>query len=333
VDRRADAIAAALDEGGGDVAFVQAPGRVNLIGEHTDYNGGWVLPMALDLDCLVGFRRREDGAVRVTSLDAPGEIAPWVDALVTELAAEGRAPAGLDAVVASTVPMGAGLASSGALSIALGLALCRVAGLELEPAVLAEACRRAEERATGVPCGIMDQVVGVLGAPREPLLVDCRDVTVERVSLPAHAVVVVADSGVRRSLSDGRYAERREACEAAAARLGVGTLRDASAADVADDPVARHVVSENERVHRMVAALRSGDVEAAGAVLTEGHRSLRDDFAVSTPELDALAERLCSQGAYGARLTGAGFGGCVVALGGPELSERVAGDPSVVSVQ
>ena len=315
------------------MAFVRAPGRVNLIGEHTDYNRGWVLPMALDRDCLVAYRPRADGAVRVASLDAPGEIGPWTDALVAALAEEGREPAGIDAVLASNVPMGAGLASSGALSIALGLALCRVAGLELEPAVLAEACRRAEERATGVPCGVMDQIVGVLGRQREPLLVDCRDVSVEQVSLPEGAVVVVADSGVRRSLADGRYAERREACEAAAARLGLASLREAAAADVADDPVARHVVSENDRVHRMVAALRSGDLAEAGAILTEGHRSLRDDFAVSAPELDALADRMCSLGAYGARLTGGGFGGCVVALGGPDLAERVSGDPAVVCVE
>ena len=332
MDRRADAVAAALGEGG-DVAFVRAPGRVNLIGEHTDYNGGWVLPLALDLDCLAGFRPRADGEVRVVSLDAPAEIAPWTDALLVELAAEGREAAGIDAAVASTVPMGAGLASSGALSVALGLALCRVSGLDLAASVLAEACRRAEERATGVPCGVMDQIAGVLGRPREPLLVDCRDVSVERVALPGDAVVVVADSGVRRSLADGRYAERRAACEAAAARLGVTSLREATVADVGDDPVARHVVTENERVLRMVAALRSGDVEAAGALLTEGHRSLRDDFAVSTPELDALVERMLALGAYGARLTGAGFGGCVVALGGPDLAERVSGDPAVVCVQ
>jgi galactokinase len=332
VDRRADAVAAALGEGG-DVAFSRAPGRVNLIGEHTDYNDGWVLPMALDLDCLVGYRRRNDGAVRVGSFDAPGEIGAWTDALVAALAEEGREPAGIEAVLTSNVPMGAGLASSGALSIALGVALCRVAGLDLEPAVLAEACRRAEERATGVPCGIMDQVVGALGRKREPLLVDCLDVSVERVPLPEGAVVVVADSGVRRSLADGRYAERRAACEAAAARLGVASLRAASAADVAGDPVARHVVSENDRVHGMVAALRSGDLEAAGAILTDGHRSLRDDFAVSTPELDALAVRMRALGAYGARLTGAGFGGCVVALGDRAFAERVAGDPAVVCVQ
>jgi galactokinase len=332
VDRRADAIAASLGEGG-DVAFVRAPGRVNLIGEHTDYNGGWVLPMALDLDCLVGFRPRADGAVRVVSVDAPGEIEPWVEALLAELAAEGREPAGIDAAVSTAVPIGAGLASSGALSIALGLALCRVAGLELAPLVLAEACRRAEERATGVPCGVMDQMVAALGRAREPLLIDCRDVSVERIALPDDAVVAVADSGVRRSLSDGRYAERRAACEAAAARAGVPSLREAAAADVAGDPIARHVVSENERVQRMVAALRSGDLEAAGAVLTEGHRSLRDDFAVSTPELDALVERMLDLGAYGARLTGAGFGGCVIALGGPDLAERVSGDPAVVCVQ
>jgi galactokinase len=332
VDRRAAAVAAALGKGA-DPAFVRAPGRVNLIGEHTDYNGGWVLPMALDLDCLVGFRPRPDGAVRVASLDAPDEVEPWVEALVAELAVEGRAPVGIDAVVASTVPMGAGLGSSGALSVALGLALCRVAGLELAPAVLAEACRRAEEGATGVPCGVMDQIVAALGRPREPLLVDCRDVSVERVTLPGEAAVVVADSGVRRSLSDGRYAERRAACEAAAARLGVASLREATAADVADDPVARHVVSENERVLRTGAALRAGDLEAAGAILKEGHRSLRDDFAVSTPELDALVEHLLGLGAYGARLTGAGFGGCVVALGGPELAGRVSGDPAVVCLQ
>jgi galactokinase len=332
VDRRADVIAAALD-GDGDLAFVRAPGRVNLIGEHTDYNDGWVLPMALDLDCLVGFRPRSDGAVRVSSLDVPDEIEPWTEALVAELAQEGRPPAGIHAAVASTVPMGAGLASSGALSVALGFALCEVAGLELPPEVLAEACRRAEERATGVPCGIMDQILGVLGRPREPLLVDCRDVSVERVALPADAVVVVADSGVRRSLSDGRYAERRAACEAAAARLGVASLREASAADVAPDPVARHVVTENERVLRVAAALRAGDLEAAGAVLTEGHRSLRDDFAVSTPELDALVEHMLALGALGARLTGAGFGGCVVALGDHRFAGHVAGDPAVVCVQ
>jgi galactokinase len=313
VDRRADAIAAALGEAG-DVAFVRAPGRVNLIGEHTDYNDGWVLPMALDLDCLAGYRPRADRFVNVVSLDAPGDIAPWTEALLAALAEEGRKPAGIDAVLASTVPMGAGLASSGALSIALGLALCRVSGLELEPPVLAEACRRAEERATGVPCGFMDQMVAALGGPREPLLIDCRSGSVEPVALPADAAVVVVDSGVRRSLSDGRYAERRAACDAAAARIGVPSLRDATLEEVADDPVARHVVTENERVGRMVGALRAGDLEGAGAILTEGHRSLRDDFAVSTPEVDALVEKLLGLGAHGARLTGGGFGGCVIAL-------------------
>jgi galactokinase len=313
VDRRAAAIVAALGRGE-DVAFVRAPGRVNLIGEHTDYNGGWVLPMALELDCLVGYRPRADGEVDVVSLDAPDDIEPWTAALLEALAEEGRGPVGVEAVIATSVPMGAGLASSGALSIALGIALCRVAGLALEPAALAEACRRAEERATGVPCGFMDQMVAALGRPREPLLVDCRDARVERVALPDEAAIVVVDSGVRRSLSDGRYAERRAACDAAAARIGVSSLRDATPEQVADDPVARHVVSENERVHRMVRALRAGDLESAGTILTEGHRSLRDDFAVSTPELDALVDRLLGLGARGARLTGGGFGGCVIAL-------------------
>jgi galactokinase len=324
VDRRADAVAAALGRGD-DVAFVRAPGRVNLIGEHTDYNGGWVLPMALELDCLVGYRPRPDGEVNVASLDAPADIEPWTDALLEALAEEGRRDVGVDAAVATNVPMGAGLASSGALSIALGLALSRVAGLSLEPAVLAEACRRAEERATGVPCGFMDQMVAALGRPREPLLIDCRSASVEAVALPADAAVVVVDSGVRRSLSDGRYAERRAACDAAAARIGVPALRDAVLEQVADDPVARHVVSENERVHRMVRALRAGDLEDAGAILTEGHRSLRDDFAVSTPEVDALVERLLGLGAHGARLTGGGFGGCVIALAARDRVPEVDG--------
>ena len=328
MDRRADAIAAALGEAG-DVAFVRAPGRVNLIGEHTDYNDGWVLPMALDLDCVTGYRPRADRVVNVASLDAPDDIAPWTEALLAALAEEGRKPAGIDAVLASTVPMGAGLASSGALSIALGLALCRVSGLELEPPVLAEACRRAEERATGVPCGFMDQMVAALGGPREPLLIDCRSGSVEPVALPADAAVVVVDSGVRRSLSDGRYAERRAACDAAAARIGVPSLRDATLEEVADDPVARHVVTENERVERMVGALRAGNLEDAGAILTEGHRSLRDDFAVSTPEVDALVEKLLGLGAHGARLTGGGFGGCVIAL---VARDRVAPVDRVVCV-
>ena len=313
MDRRAAAIVAALGTGDG-VAFVRAPGRVNLIGEHTDYNGGWVLPMALELDCLVGYRPRADAEVNVASLDAPDDIEPWTRALLEALAEEGRGAVGMDAAVATSVPMGAGLASSGALSMALGIALCRVAGLALEPAALAEACRRAEERATGVPCGLMDQMVAALGRPREPLLVDCRETSVERVALPHDAAILVVDSGVRRSLSDGRYAERRAACEAAAARVGVPSLRDAAPEQVADDPVARHVVSENERVHRMVRALRAGDLVEAGAILIEGHASLSDDFAVSTPELDALVDRLLGLGAYGARLTGGGFGGCVIAL-------------------
>jgi galactokinase len=165
------------------------------------------------------------------------------------------------------------------------------------------------------------------------LLIDCRDADVERVALPEDLAVAVVDSGVRRSLSDGRYAERRAACEAAAARIGVGSLRDAKPEQVADDPVARHVFSENERVQRMVGALRAGDLVEAGAVLTEGHESLRDDFAVSTPELDALVERMVGLGAYGARLTGGGFGGCVIAFTPRELAPGLADSVNLVCVQ
>jgi galactokinase len=231
-------------------------------------------------------------------------------------------------VVASDVPIGAGLASSGALSVALA----RIAGAGDEPLALADAARAAEERVTGVPCGLMDQLAGAAGRPRQALLIDCRARAFRHVPLPEDAAVVVVDSGIRRSLSDGRYAERRAACERAAALLGVATLRDATEAEAAHLPEARHVVSENARVAAMVAALGAGDLRAAGEVMCDGHRSLRDDLRVSTPELDDLVERLVRAGAHGARLTGAGFGGCVVALAGRETAADMLGRAGLVAV-
>ena len=292
----------------------RAPGRVNLIGDHTDYNDGLVLPVAIDLECVVHATPRADDVVEVDWLDGDAGSDRYVDALRAVLGEQGRADVGMDARVSSTIPVGSGLSSSAALEVALALALCDVAGLELAPTELALACRRAEQLATGVPCGIMDQLTSVAGRAGCALLIDCRSLEVEPIKLPDEVAIVVVHSGLPRALEHSAYAERRAACEAVAARLGLTALRDASPGQVADEPRARHVVSENARVLESADALRRGDLDKLGSLMSASHASLRDDFEVSTPELDALVDALGRAGAAGARLTGAGFGGCVVAL-------------------
>jgi galactokinase len=213
---------------------------------------------------------------------------------------------GFEGTIESTVPSGAGLSSSAAVEVAIAGALSAAAGVRPGALELAEACRRAEEKASGVPCGIMDQAASVLGRAGHALLLDCGALVYEHVPLPDELVLVVLDSGVRRSLGDGRYADRRREVEAGEPKR------------------IRHVESENGRVHESVDALRDGDLERLGRILLEGHRSLRDDFEVSIAELDELVERAVTAGAFGARLTGAGFGGCVLALASPTTSEAVA---------
>ncbi len=343
MDERFARIAAALG-GDGGIAWFRAPGRVNLMGDHTDYNEGFVLPAAIDRDCLIGARARDDGRVRVRSLDvdaleatvelaADGSDEPrlaepawgrYVAGVVRELEARGRRPVGMDAVLSSTVPQGSGLSSSAALEVACAVALAGVAGFELPPEELARACREGERTATGVPVGIMDQLVSVAGRAGAALLIDCRSLDVEPVRLPAGVAILAVHSGLPRALVDSAYAERRAACEAAAARLGIRALRDATAEQVADDPFARHVVSENVRVLETARAIGDGDLDRIGPLFAASHASLRDDYRVSTPELDALVEALVEAGALGARLTGAGFGGCVVALVRKEDTEEVA---------
>ena len=309
----------------------RAPGRVNLIGDHTDYNDGFVFPLAVDLECVVRARPREDGVVRVTSgafgstveVPADGSAEPtrvepeWgriVAGVVRALASRGRAAVGIEGDVSSTVPVGGGLSSSAALEVSLALALCDSGGLELDGVELAHACQDAEHLATGVPSGIMDQLSSIAGRRGCALLIDCRSLEVEPIPLPPDLAVLVADSGVSRALGGTAYAERRAECEAIAARLGLRALRDATPEQVADEPRARHVVSKNARVLAFADALRRGDEAALGPLLLASHASLRDDFEVSTPELDALVDALVDAGALGARLTGAGFGGSVVAL-------------------
>lgn len=300
---------------------VRAPGRVNLIGDHTDYNDGFVLPLAIDLDCRVR-GRATDGNLELRFLDGGDDNSFRIAAAVRD--ALGLQQVGLDADVWSTVPVGGGLSSSSALAVALAVAFCEAAEVARDPLELARACQRAETAATGVPGGIMDQLTSVAGRAGAALLIDCRSLELEPVPLPETLAIVVVDSGIPRRLAGSAYAERRASCEAVAARLGVPALRDATAGQVAGDPRARHVVSENARVLAAADALRAGDLEELGRLMLESHASLRDDYEVSTPELDALVDRLVAAGALGARLTGAGFGGYVVAAARAEDADSVA---------
>jgi galactokinase len=259
-------------------------------------------------------------AVVPLDVQNPSAVSPSWARYVAGVVAELRPAHGFAGTVRSTLPAGAGLSSSAALEVAVALAL----GFEGTVRQLAELCQRAEQRASGVPCGIMDQLASAAGVDGHALLIDCRTLDVEAVPLavPSEVEVVVVHSGEERALVGSAYAERRAQCEAAAAI--VGPLRDASLAEVdaIDDDVvrrrARHVVTENERVRAFAAAIAARSYGDAGALMVASHASLRDDFEVSTAGLDALVERLCSSpGVFGARLTGAGFGGCVVALVAP----------------
>ena len=305
-----------------------APGRVNLIGDHTDHTGGFVLPMAIDRATTVEGHRNQGRTVRLRSRQEPVEALfpvttpnpqalhpPWARYVAGVARAIG-AETGFDGEVRSTVPVGAGLSSSAALEVAAALAL----GFEGSPVELARACQEAEHVATGVPCGIMDQLASAAGVEGHALLVDCAAASYEPVPMPEGVAVHVVHSGQPRRLAASPYAARRAQCEEAARLVG-RPLRDAEVGDlaaIADDEVrrrARHVVTENRRVLDCAGALRAGDVEAAGRLMTESHASLRDDYEASTDALDALVDALvATPGVLGARLTGAGWGGCAIAL-------------------
>lgn len=324
---------------------VRAPGRVNLIGEHTDYNDGFVLPMAIDRAVWIALRPRSDRQVLVHSLDFNEMAAFGLDDLqrggsgwkeylqgvAWVLQAVGHKLHGWEGVLAGDVPLGAGLSSSAALELAVARAFAVVSDLPWDAAAMARCGQRAENEWVGVRCGIMDQMISAAGRAGHALLIDCRSLHVEAVPFPAKTAVIVLDTATRRGLVDSAYNERRSQCEAAAHAFGVAALRDVSVARFAsecerlDDLTrrrARHVVTENERTLQAAEAMRRGDGVAVGHLMNASHASLRDDFAVSSRELDVMVT--CGRehpACLGIRMTGAGFGGCAVALIHEEQTE------------
>ena len=326
-----------------------APGRVNLIGEHTDYNGGFVLPAAIPQRTSVEAAPRDDRTVRLWSAqyaDAPiveyaiGEERAdegWTDYVkgMTQVLASHGTLRGFDARVTSDVPVGSGLSSSAALEIATGRALRQMFGLAIDDVELAVAARRAENDFVGAPVGIMDQMACSLADTTAAIFLDTRSLAYERVAIPARAALIVINSGVTHRHAGGEYATRRKECFAAAAQLGVKELRDVGADRRADidalpaplDRRARHVVFENQRVLETVAALRAADLGRAGHLFVESHASMRDDFEVSVPPVDDLVVIACRvQGVYGARMTGGGFGGAIVALADSTRAQAAAAE-------
>ena len=321
-----------------------APGRVNVIGEHTDYNGGFVLPVALEHTTRAAVARRSDGRVALASLQgdgavvelAVGDLAPgrpegWAGYPAgVVLGLRDRLPGGVSVLVDSDVPVGAGLSSSAALTCSIALALRDLVAPELGPTDLVELARQAENDFVGAPTGILDQSASVLCTAGHALFLDTRDRTSEQVPLDlagAGLALVVVDSGVTHEHAGGGYGDRRRECEEAARRLGVDLLREiedvdrltplADGTDEGDVLLrrARHVVTEDARVLEVVAALRGdADPRRIGPVLTAGHASLRDDFEISVPLLDAVVESAVAAGAHGARMVGGGFGGSAIAL-------------------
>ena len=325
----------------GATALVRAPGRVNLLGGHVDYHEGPVVGLAIDREIVVAYRPRDDGRIVLRSLDLDGvvdiaaggaddatRVEPgWgrlVGGVATALAELGRPPVGIEGVVASNLVIGGGLSSSAAFEVAVATALVHATRFELAPLDVALASQVAEHRASGVACGIQDQVASALGRSGHALLLDCRTLAVEAIPMPHGVAVLVVDSRVPRTLGASPWPQRRAEGLDCATRLGLRVLRDATPAQVAEHPRGRHVVSEMRRVWQFADALRAGDVAAAGALMSAGHASLRDDMEVSIRELDVIVDALLEAGAHGARLTGGGFGGCCVALVDAPAADAIA---------
>lgn len=310
---------------------VVAPGRVNIIGDHTDYTGGLCLPMAIDLATTLVVSRGGD-RVELVSADEPdpasvaldvsdgdvGAMMPYWSRYVAGVVRVVRPSIGLKGRVETTIPIGAGLSSSAAFEVAVALAL----GLEGTPFEIALACQKAEQLATGVPTGILDQLASAAGRPGQAMILDCHDHTLSYVPMPEAVDIVVIHSGQGRQLAASGYSARVEECRIAEREIGPLRLASLAAANSIADPVvarrSRHVVSENLRVREFATAMAAADFQTAGAIMTESHRSLRDDYESSHATVDQLVDSLLSRpGVLGARITGGGFGGCVVAMTEP----------------
>lgn len=329
--------------------LVRAPGRVNLIGEHTDYNDGFVLPCAIDFETMVAIGDTDDGALYAVSanygdavdrFDLTGGYAasdhPWanyVRAVAQVLVEDGLALSGARLAIAGDVPLGSGLSSSASLEVAVGYALAQLAGQDIDPDRLALLMQKAENIYVGCQCGIMDQLISTRGIAGNALLIDCRSLHCRPVPMPVGAALIIAHSGVRHAHADGEYNLRRLQCGAAVAHYSVAALRDLDFAALEsgkaglDDTAyrrARHVVTENERTVRAAAALADGDLAQMGTLMRESHASMRDDYQITVPAIDQLADimnrAIGTDG--GARMTGGGFGGCVIGL----VSEARVGD-------
>ena len=331
---------------GAPTLWVQAPGRVNLIGEHTDYNDGFVLPCAIDAGTLLALRPRNDGVVRVLATDygramdefrvdqtiTRNERKPWanyVRGVLAVMQERGFKLPGANIAIAGDVPRGAGLSSSASLEVAVAQAWQLLMGdSTLTPTDLALMAQRAENVFVGCQCGVMDQLISARGQAGHALLIDCRSLAATAVPLPEGAVVVIVESAVKRGLLDSAYNERRQHCEAAARHLGVTARRaadlpllqsGASGLDAVTHRRARHVITENRRTLDAADALRRGDLQGLGVLMAASHESMRADFEITTPAIDQLAQILRDAigpagSPGGARMTGGGFGGCVVAV-------------------
>jgi galactokinase len=311
---------------------VRAPGRVNLIGEHTDYNGGFVLPMAIDIDLVIAARPRGDQRVRVVSesQEDPADFtleplehgegwAEYLKGVASQLDTE--ALVGWDGAIASDLADGAGLSSSAAIEIATARVFAETSGLDWDPTAMAQVAQRGDNEWVGINSGIMDQLICATAREGHARLIDCRDLTGTHVPIPPQAAAVILDTGTRRRLLDSAYNDRRTACEAAARYLGVEQLRDARPEQVTPELPpelyirARHVVEENARTLAAADAFTAGDLDEVGRLMNASHDSLRDFFEVSSPALDAMAKAAqAAPGCFGARQMGGGFAGSCVAL-------------------
>ncbi len=318
--------------------IVRAPGRVNLIGEHTDYNDGFVLPMAIDHAVWLALRPRDDRTVRLFSLDLETEAAfeldsltkgsDWIEypkSIAYELMKAGYELRGFDAVMTGDVPRGAGLSSSAAVELAVARAFAAVSGIEWDAPKMAKLSQKAENEWVGVNCGIMDQMASAACKEGHALFLDCRSLEIQHAPLPQGISIVILDTSTRRGLVGSAYNERRSQCEEAARWFGVKALRDVSVEEFNKssknglnelaEKRARHIITENARVLEAMEVMKAGNVKRLGELFNASHDSLRDDFEVTNDALNIMVDCAREQAScYGARMTGAGFGGCAVAL-------------------